>query len=343
MKRVVSLEEALGKPLAHDITEVRPGEFKGAAFRKGHILQPEDLDHLRRIGKNHLYIMEVEDDELHEDDAVTMMADSLCGPGVFWEGEPREGKMRLKAKHDGLLKINKDALLDFNCLGDVICGTLHANTVVKNGQAVASTRAVPLTVKKDILQQAAEICAEADPAVVRVLPLKPIKAAVLITGNEVYYGRIKDQFEALIRQKVENLGGHVLKVIFVPDDDILIARAVAKALKAGADIIITTGGMSVDPDDRTRHALKQAGATNMVYGTGVQPGTMLLTAQIGNIPVISTPACALHSKTTAFDLVYPRLLAGDVITRRDLAELSYGGFCLHCTECRYPVCPFGKA
>lgn len=343
MKKIVTLEEALGLPLAHDITEVRPGEFKGAAFRKGHIVKPEDLDHLRRIGKEHLYIMEVEDDELHEDDAVTMLADMLCGSGVFWEGEPREGKMRLKAQHAGLLKINKDALLDFNCLGDAICGTLHANTVVKQGQAVASARAVPLTVKKDVLQQAADICRKAEPAVIRVLPLKPVKAGVLITGNEVYYGRIKDRFEALINQKVENLGGGVLKVIFVPDDDILIARAVAKLLQLGADIIITTGGMSVDPDDRTRHALKQAGATDMVYATGVQPGAMLLTARIGTVPVISTPACALHSKVTAFDLVYPRLAAGDTITRRDLAEISYGGFCLHCEECRYPVCPFGKA
>lgn len=342
MKKVVTLEEALGHPLAHDITEVRPGEFKGAAFRKGHIVRPEDLEHLRRIGKEHLYIMEVEDDELHEDDAVIALADMLCGPGVFWEGEPREGKMRLKAKHDGLLKINKEALLQFNCLGDTICGSRHNNTVVKHGEAVASTRAVPLTVKKDIIQKAADICA-AEPAVVRVLPLKPVKAGVLITGNEVYYGRIKDQFEAVIRQKVENLGGGVLKVLFVPDDDIVIARAVAKLLKLGADIIITTGGMSVDPDDRTRHALKHAGTTDMVYGTGVQPGAMLLTAKIGAAPVISTPACVLHSKVTAFDLVYPLLLAGETVTRRDLAEFSYGGLCLHCETCNYPVCPFGKA
>lgn len=342
MKKIVTLVEALGKPLAHDITEVRPGEFKGAAFRKGHVVQPEDLDHLRRIGKDHLYIMEVEDDELHEDDAVMQLADALCGEGVFWEGEPREGKMRLKAKHDGLLKINKAALLQFNCLGDTICGTKHDNTVVMQGEAMASTRAVPLTVKKDVLRQAEAICA-VNPAVVRVLPLKPVKAGVLITGNEVYYGRIKDQFENVIRQKVETLGGSVLKVIFVPDDDILIARATAKLLKAGVDMIITTGGMSVDPDDRTRHALKQAGAEAMVYGTGVQPGAMLLTAKIGGIPVINTPACALHSKVTAFDLVYPRLVAGETITRRDLAELSYGGLCLHCEICNYPVCPFGKA
>ena len=342
MKKVVTLEEALGKPLAHDITEVRPGEFKGAAFRKGHIVQPEDLDHLRRIGKEHLYIMEVEADELHEDDAVTALADMLCGPGVFWEGEPREGKMRLKAQHDGLLKINKEALLRFNCLGDTICGTRHNNTVVKQGDAVASTRAVPLTVKKDVLQTAAEICAQ-EPAVVRVLPLKPVKAGVLITGNEVYYGRIKDQFENVIRQKVENLGGSVLKVLFTPDDDIVIARSVNRLLRMGADIVITTGGMSVDPDDRTRHALQQAGATEMVYGTGVQPGAMLLTAKIGAVPVISTPACALHSKVTAFDLVYPLLLAGEAVTRETLAEFSYGGLCLHCETCNYPVCPFGKA
>lgn len=342
MKKIVTLEEALGKPLAHDITEVRPGEFKGAAFHKGHIVRPEDLDHLRRIGKDHLYIMEVEDDELHEDDAVMRLADALCGSGVFWEGEPREGKMRIKAKHDGLLKINKEALLAFNSLGETICGGRHDNTVVKQGEAVASTRTVPLTVKKDMIRQAEQICA-ANPAVVRVLPLKPVKAGVLITGNEVYYGRIKDQFESVIRRKVENLGGHVLKVIFVPDDDIVIVRAVAKLLKAGVDIIITTGGMSVDPDDRTRHALKQTGATAMVYGTGVQPGAMLLTAKIGEIPIISTPACALHSQVTAFDLVYPRLLAGETITRRDLAELSYGGLCLHCEICNYPVCPFGKA
>lgn len=342
MNKIVTLEEALNKPLAHDITEVRPGEFKGAAFHKGHILQPEDLEHLRRLGKEHLYIMQIEDDELHEDDAVMALADMLSGPGVYWQGPPREGKLALKAGHAGLLKINKEALMRFNCLGEVICGVRHSNTVVKPGDTVASTRAIPLTIKKEIIRQAADICGT-EPAVARVLPLKPVKAGVLITGNEIYYGRIKDRFEDVIRRKVEALGGSILKVLFAPDDDKIIVHAVEKLLKLGADIIITTGDMSVDPDDRTRHALRQAGAAGLVYGSGVLPGAMLITGKIGPVPVIGTPACALYAKATAFDLVYPLLLAGETVTRQTLAELGYGGLCLQCETCYYPVCPFGKA
>lgn len=342
MHTVVTLEEALGKPLAHDITEVRPGEFKGAAFHKGHIVRPEDLNHLRRLGKEHLFIIDMDDDELHEDEAAVMLADALCGSGIFWEGPPREGKLALKARHDGLLKIDREALTAFNLLAEVMCASQHNNIAVKQGDTVAATRAIPLTIKREIVEAAIRICKNAD-GIVRLLPIPQVKACVLITGNEVFYGRIKDKFEAVTRQKVSRYNGEVLQVLFAPDDDIVIAEKVTKLIKIGAEVIITTGGMSVDPDDRTRFALRRAGATNIIYGSGVLPGAMLMTCRVNNVPVISAPACAMYSAVTAFDLIYPRLLAGETITRKDLAELGYGGLCLQCETCRYPICPFGKA
>jgi hypothetical protein len=342
MIQVVRIEDAIGYPLAHDITEIRPGEFKGPAFHRGYVLTCRDLDHLRRLGKNHLYIWKPEKDELHEDEAAVAIANALCGAGVGWSGAPREGKIAILATRDGLLKVDREALLRFNLQGDVMCATRHGDTPVHRGQQVAATRAIPLLIARQRVDAALEAARSAPEGVLRVLPLMPARAGVLITGSEVYHGRIEDRFEPIIRQKVAALGGEVLEAVLLPDDEERIAAAARRLVARGANVLITTGGMSVDPDDRTRFALQRAGAVEMVYGSAVLPGAMFMVAYLEGVPVLGIPACGLHAQATAFDLIYPRVLSGERIGRSELAALGHGGLCLKCPRCAFPDCPFGR-
>ncbi|MBF0303548.1 MAG: molybdopterin-binding protein [Desulfamplus sp.] len=342
MIQVVRIEEAVGYPLAHDITEIRAGEFKGPAFLKGHTLTCRDLDHLRRLGKDHLYILKPEESEMHEDDAAMAIANALCGEGVFWDEEPREGKISLKATMDGLFTVDVDTLNRFNELGEVMCATRHTNTIIKKGEQVAATRAIPLLIAGKIVNRAVATAKEAREGVLRVKPMMSAYAGVMITGNEVYHGRIQDKFEPIIRDKVADLGGEVMDVVFLPDDDTMIAEAANKMVAQGANVIITTGGMSVDPDDRTRFGLKRAGAEDIVYGTPVLPGAMFMISYLKDVPVLGIPACGLFASITMFDLIYPRVLAGEKITRKEIAATGHGGLCLKCKHCTFPRCSFGK-
>jgi hypothetical protein len=342
MIQVVKIEDAVGCALAHDITEIRPGEFKGPAFQRGHILSCRDLDHLRRLGKDHLYVITPDADEIHEDDAAMAIAGALCGDGVGWRGAPREGKLNLTATRDGMLKVDVEVLTRFNAIGDVMCATRHTHTLVKQGDRVAATRAIPLLIPRKTVDAAVDEARTAADGILRVLPLRRAEVGVMITGSEVFYGRIEDRFEPIIRKKVTDLGGRITDVVFLPDDDARIAKAALALVERGADLLVTTGGMSVDPDDRTRFALRRAGAEDMVYGSAVLPGAMFMIAYLKGIPVLGIPACGLFSATTVFDLIYPRVLAGEKITRREVAALGHGGLCLDCGECVYPNCPFGK-
>lgn len=343
----IPLDEAVGKVLAHDITEIRPGELKGAAFKKGHVVRSEDVCHLQRLGKERLFILDIGPYDMHEDDAAYAIAGALMKGGVEIQGEPREGKINIAASMDGLLKINKQALLDFNMQGDVMCATLHSNTVVRKGQVVAGTRAIPLVISKAAVQSAVSA---AGAGVIEVKPMRRPRAGVVITGNEVYHGRIKDAFEPIIRGKMDAVGAEVLGVEFAPDDQAIIEQKLRLLLEAGADLLITTGGMSVDPDDVTRFAIRSLGADHIAYGSAVLPGAMFLSARLvhganGNartVNVLGIPACGMYARTTVFDLVLPRILAGEQIGRAELADLGHGGLCMHCKECRYPICPFGK-
>lgn len=342
MIQVVKIENAVGYPLAHDITEIIPGEFKGPAFLKGHILKGRDLDHLRRLGKNHLFILKPEKDEMHEDEAAVDIANALCGRGVGWSGAPREGKLSLKATCDGLLKVDVEALLRFNMFGDVMCATRHTHTIVQSGQEVAATRAIPLVVPRRVVASAVDAARTAPSGVLSVKPMIKAKAGVMITGDEVYSGRIQDKFQPIIRKKVAELGGEVLDVVFLPDNDQQIAAAATELVARGANLLISTGGMSVDPDDRSRHALKKAGAGDMVYGSPVLPGAMFMVAYLKEVPVLGIPACGMYAARTILDIVLPRVLAGEKITRTEIARLGHGGLCLKCKTCTFPVCPFGK-
>lgn len=345
--KTIPVEQAIGMVLPHDITEIKPesgdcdASFKGPAFLKGHIIRAEDIEHLRRLGKEHIYVLTLSEDEIHENEAARIMADSLAGLGVTWSGRPAEGKLGLIAEYEGLLAIDTDALYQFNLLGEVMCATLHHNTMVTKGEQVGATRLIPLTSKRGIIDQAVKIAATAQ-GILKVLPLRKVKAGLVITGNEVYHGRIKDRFEPVLREKMTWLGSKVKKVSIAPDDKELIATEIKNCLDAGANLIITSGGMSVDPDDVTRAGIELAGAEDIVYGTPVLPGAMFLVARIGDVPVLGLPACGMFHKITVFDLVLPRILAGEKITREDIAAMGHGGLCRTCKKCHFPVCGFGK-
>jgi molybdenum cofactor synthesis domain-containing protein len=343
----IPVGEAVGSVLAHDITEIRRGEFKGRAFKKGHVVRPEDVCHLQRLGKERLFVLRMAEDEMHEDEAAHALARALMGDGVAMGGEPREGKINLVARRDGLLRVNREALLRFNMLGEVMCATLHANTLVNRGQVVAGTRAIPLLVKRSVVEQALAIAAGCG-GVLEVAALRKPRAGVVITGNEVYSGRIQDAFAPIIKGKLEAFGGKVVGVRYSSDDEGMIRSSLRELMDGGADLLITTGGMSVDPDDVTRFAIRGLGVSDITYGSAALPGAMFLVAYIpsengsGPVPILGVPACGMFHKTTVFDLVLPRVLAGEHMGRRELAELSHGGLCLNCQECRYPMCPFGK-
>jgi molybdenum cofactor synthesis domain-containing protein len=341
MLKKIKLEDAVGTRLAHDITEIRPGEFKGAAFRKGHEVCNEDICHLQKLGKNHLYLIDLAEDEIHENQAAAMLAGGLAGDGVEWEDNPREGKIGLHAAVDGLLSVDAAALAAFNMVDEVMCATLHSHTLVEKGQLVAATRAIPLVMQRAPVARAAAIAAQ-NGGVVSVRPLKKARAGLVITGSEVYHGLIRDKFAPTLSAKVTALGSEVAATAFAPDDEDMIVAAIRSHLRDGCDLLLLSGGMSVDPDDVTRKAIQMAGAGEIHYGAAALPGAMFLVAYIGAIPLLGVPACGLHHRTTVLDLVLPRILAGERIGKKALAFLGHGGLCLDCPECVYPHCPFGK-
>lgn len=337
---IVSVEKAVGMVLGHDLTEIVPGGFKGAAFKKGHIVRETDVPRLLDIGKKHIYVMELARDMLHENEAAKRMAKAAIGPGIALS-KPHEGKVELIAKERGLLKVNPDALEQINLLEEVMFATTHGGHVVQNAQKLGGTRIIPLTIAEKKIETVESICRAFNP-VITVTPLEPHTVGIVTTGSEVYHGRIEDKFGPVLKKKFEALGSKILRQIIVDDNIEMIADAITMLIAEGADLIATTGGMSVDPDDVTPAGIRKAGGSVLTYGAPVLPGAMFLLAGINDIPVVGLPACVMYYRTSIFDLIVPRLLAKDPITKTDIARLGYGGYCMSCEVCRYPQCGFGK-
>ncbi len=341
-KQFISVEDAVGTVLAHDITEIRRGEFKGPAFKKGHVIHRDDVCRLQRLGKRHLHVLQIEEGRLHEDQAAEALANAFCGDGVTWKDAPREGKISLVAARDGLLAVNVRALEAINLLGEVMCASRHTHFPVREGDTVAALRAIPLVIDASVVEKAVAVAGALPEGLLRVKPLRKARAGLVITGYEVYHGLVQDQFELVLQRKVAQLGSEILEAVIVPDDADLIAENITKLLDRGADLLLVTGGMSVDPDDVTRVGIDKVGASQVIYGAPVLPGAMFLLAHIGSVPILGIPACGLYHEITILDLILPRILAGDRITRADIAALGHGGLCLDCKDCRFPICPLGK-
>lgn len=327
MLREVKVEDAVGTVLAHDLTQIIPGRFKGRLFKKGQIIREEDIPKLLEIGKEHLYIIELESGYMHEDEAALRMGQALAGPDLKLL-EPSEGKVSIKSTIRGLAKIDRMLVDEINQLGEVALATLKTNTVVQPDQSIAATRVIPLIVQEDTIEQVERIAAacraeRGNP--LEVKPFRRMKAGLLTTGSEVFTGRIEDRFGPVVRAKLEELGSEVVEQRFAPDDSDVIVQHIHHFLSSGCDIILVTGGMSVDPDDRTPGAIRQAGAEVVSYGTPMLPGSMLMMAYLAGVPVLGLPGCVMHDPYTSFDVLLPRILAGETILRGDITELGYGG------------------
>lgn len=293
-----------------------------------------------RLGKEHLYVWEVNENALHENDAAIRIAKAAAGPGIELT-EPVEGKVELKAAQAGLLKINIDALEEINGISEVVLASIHSNQLVSAGKVVAGCRVVPLVINADKIRSVEEIGCSCFP-VVEIKPLRSLKVGIVTTGSEVYHERIQDGFGPVLQTKMKELGSQVLRQLFADDNIAMIAQSIRTLLEEGAEMIVTTGGMSVDPDDVTPAGIRAAGGHVVAYGAPVLPGSMFMLAYIGAVPVLGLPGCVMYHKTTIFDLVVPRILAGEGITRKDITQLAHGGLCSVCDPCRYPNCSFGK-
>lgn len=338
--KVVPVYEAEGMVLYHDITEIVPGKVKGRAFKKGHVVRKEDIPKLLKLGKEHLYVWEINEHVVHENEAAMRIAEAVAGPGLIFT-EPAEGKVELQAEITGLLKINTRALEEINDISEVVVATIHENQRVTMGKKVAGCRVVPLVIDVDKIRRA-EAIGELNFPVLEIKPFRSLKVGIVTTGSEVYHGRIKDQFGPVMQNKVTELGSRVLRQIFADDKVDMIAEAIETLIGEGAEMVITTGGMSVDPDDVTPAGIRAAGGRVITYGAPALPGSMFMLARIGDIPVLGVPGCVMYHKATIFDLIVPRIMAGEEITRKDITRLGYGGLCTGCDPCRYPDCSFGK-
>lgn len=340
--KLIRTEDAVGSVLCHDLTQIIKGVTKDAVFRKGHIVQPEDIPVLLSIGKEHLYVWEADESMLHENDAARILVD-LCKSEDMSESAVKEGKIELAAAVDGLFKVDSKRLQLVNSFGQMMIATRHGNTPVHKGDKLCGTRIIPLVIEKEKMQRVQELCG-AEP-LLKLLPYQIKRAAVLATGSEVFHGRIKDTFTPVIEAKLAEFGVEVIHKEILDDAPEQITAAIKKAIEEkGAELVLCTGGMSVDPDDQTPLAIKNTGARIVSYGAPVLPGAMFLLAYYGEaqVPVLGLPGCVMYAKRTIFDLALPRVVARDLITAEELAALGEGGLCLNCDVCTYPACGFGK-
>ena len=334
----IHIKDAVGTVLAHDLTRIVPGKSKGPVYRKGHIVQQGDISELLKIGKEHLYVLDLSGGLLHEDDAALRIANAVCGENLSWT-QPREGKSSMLSTCDGLLKIDVGLLLQINRLDDIIVSTLRNAYPCRKNQIVAATRIIPIVIPEDRITELEHITHAAG-SVLRIRPFRKLKFGGVVTGSEIYSGLIKDGFEEFVARKARQYGCEMVKKILVPDDIDAIASAINELCELGCELILTTGGLSVDPDDVTRRGVRKSGARIINYGSPVLPGAMVLYAKRDNIPILGLPACVFYHQTTIYDILLPRILADEPITKDTFAEMGHGGLCLDCEKCRYPACSF---
>jgi len=340
MMKKIKIEDAVGMVLGHDVTQIIPGGYKGPRFKRGHLILEEDIPEFLKIGKEHLYVMKLKAGVIHEDEAALRLGRAFSGENIDMAG-PSEGKVTLHSKVNGILKINLPLLNRINLSGNVILSTIHRYTPCSQGMAVGATRMISLTAPERQIEKI-ENWREKYGSVIEILPYRTLNVGVVVTGNEFFHGRIEDRFDDRVGKKIVDYGSQVVKKLIVPDDIQQIAQALTELKGEPVDLILVTGGLSVDPDDVTRIGIKKAGVKIIFYGTPVLPGAMFLYGRLGEKPVLGLPACVFYHPTTLFDLIFPRILAGMTLDKKEIRFLGHGGFCQNCNPCHFPICPFGK-
>ncbi|MBR4549896.1 MAG: molybdopterin-binding protein [Oscillospiraceae bacterium] len=338
--KLMKTEDAVGQVLCHDITQIIKGVTKDAVFRKGHVIRPEDVPVLLSVGKDTVYIWENDETMLHENDAAFILRD-ICLNENMLASEPKEGKIELTAACDGLFLVDLEKLRAVNALGDMMIASRSSGFMVKKGDKLCGTRVIPLVIKKERMEAARQ--AAGDAPIMRLVPVRPRKYGVVTTGNEVFFGRIEDTFTPVIEAKLRAFGCEMSEHVVLNDDHEKITAAVLDMLGKGCEMVFCSGGMSVDPDDKTPLAIRNTGANIVSYGAPVLPGAMFLISYMPDgRPVCGLPGCVMYAKRTIFDLVLPYLLTDTPVTKDWLAGLGNGGLCLNCPVCHFPNCGFGK-
>jgi len=337
--KLIKTVNAVGQILCHDITRIVRGVTKGPAFRKGHVVSEEDIPLLLNLGKENIYIWENVAGIMHENDAAEVLC-VICRGANIGRSEVKEGKIELSALIDGLFKVDKGKMNKINAFGQMIIAARHGNFPVKAGNVLAGVRIIPLVIEESKMDAVKQLCG--DVPMLNVLPFKQKKAGVITTGSEVFHGRIEDTFTPVIEDKLSEYGVDIVKHALLSDEHEKITKACMEMIEIGLDLIICTGGMSVDPDDVTPLAITNTGARIISHGAPVLPGAMFMLAYYGEIPIVGLPACAMYADRTIFDLVLPRIMADDPISGEDLSLLGQGGLCLSCPQCTFPNCGFGK-
>lgn len=339
MMKKIKTTEAVGHVLQHDITEIIPGEFKGRAFKKGHIITEEDIPHLLRLGKDHIFVFELGEDKIHENEGAMILGKLGQGENISLGDEVKEGKINFNSSIDGILKVDSEKLFELNMLGEISFATLPNNIPVKKGELVGGARIIPLVIEKEKMNKAENLIK--DP-ILNVRPYKKYKVGIITTGNEVFYGRIEDKFGPVILEKLKPYNSEIIGQALCPDDKEIIKEKAREFLDKGATMIIFTGGMSVDPDDMTPTSIIELGGELISYGAPVLPGSMFLLSYLGDIPMMGLPGCVMFAKKTVFDLVLGRVMTGERLTKADIMRYATGGLCQSCEVCHYPNCTFGK-
>ena len=349
--KLIKTVDAEGAVLCHDITQIIKGVTKDAVFRKGHVVTKEDIPVLLSVGKDQLYVWEKEEGMLHENDGAEILC-AMCKGEHMERSQAKEGKIELTAACDGLLKVDNKGLKAVNGFGQMMIATRHGNFAVKKGDKLAGTRIIPLVIEEEKMTKAKEaaMAATGNKPILNLLPFKHKKVGIVTTGNEVFCGRIKDTFTPVIEGKLAEFDTEIIDHVTWNDDDTKVTTSILDMIHKGADIVVCTGGMSVDPDDKTPLAIKNTGADIVSYGAPVLPGAMFMLAYYqvteGDNPrtvaIMGLPGCVMYAKRTIFDLVLPRVMADDKVTAEELAALGFGGLCLNCPVCTFPNCGFGK-
>lgn len=346
--KLIKTIDAEGCVLCHDITQIIKGVTKDAVFRKGHIVKKEDIPVLLSVGKDQLYVWEKEEGMMHENDAAEILC-SLCLSEHMERSGVKEGKIEIIAKCDGILKVHQKGIQAVNRFGQMMIASRHGNFTVHKGDKLAGTRIIPLVIEEEKMMTMKEQTLELTnhQPILKLKPFVHKKVGIITTGNEIFYGRIEDTFTPVIKEKLDEFDSEVISHCIINDDDKKVTAAILQMIEQGADIVICTGGMSVDPDDKTPLAIKNTKADIVSYGAPVLPGAMFLLAYYQakdgrTVAIMGLPGCVMYSKRTIFDLILPRVMADDTVTQEDLVKLGEGGLCLNCSVCTFPNCGFGK-
>lgn len=339
--RLMKTEDAVGQVICHDITQIIKGVTKDAVFRKGHIITEEDIPVLLSVGKDHIYVWENDETMMHENEAAEVLC-AICKGDNMSRGGVKEGKIELAADCDGVLRIDREKLMAVNSFGQMMIATRHGDFPVRKGDKLAGTRIIPLVIEKEKMEQVKAVAG--DEPIMRVEPYIFRKAGIVSTGNEVFYGRIKDEFTPVVREKLEEYGTEVTGIRMSDDNNENIEKCIRAFIDEGCDMVVCTGGMSVDPDDRTPLAIRNVCGSAVTYGAPVLPGAMFMLAYYGenSIPVMGLPGCVMYARRTIFDIVLPRVMTGEILEKKDFDILGEGGLCLNCEVCTFPNCGFGK-